>query len=157
MFWGVAMKLQTLLCATSAVLVAMAFIAPRVVAQTRADNRAACQNADAQIAIAGCSRDIESGEEKTAADLAIAYYDRAMAYDSEGRSEMAISDYTKAIELNPDDSNYYDNRGADYFDSGRVNDAIADFRTALKVNPNDPIATKSLATAAASTTATAPY
>jgi tetratricopeptide (TPR) repeat protein len=135
--------------AASAALAIVVFAAPPVEAQTRADNRAACRSTDPDTAIGGCSRDIASGEEKTPADLAVAYYDRAMAYDDEDLVDKAVSDYTKAIELNPNDSNYYDNRGADYFSSGRVNDAIADFRAALKVNPNDPIASKNLAAATA--------
>ena len=141
------MRAPTSIRVASAALVIIVFTPAPVEAQTRADNRAACQSTDPDTAISGCSRDIASGEEKTPADLAVAYYDRAMAYDDKDLVQKAIADYTKAIELNPNDSNYYDNRGAAYFSSGRVDDAIADFRAALKVNPDDPIASKNLATA----------
>ena len=52
-----------------------------------------------------------------------------------GGSEKIIADYTRAIELNPDDPNAYNNRGLAYSKSGDLKQAIADYTKAIELDP----------------------
>jgi tetratricopeptide (TPR) repeat protein len=49
----------------------------------------------------------------------------------------AIKDYDKAIKLNPDDAEAYNNRGAAYADLNQYEQAIEDYDKAIKLNPDD--------------------
>jgi Flp pilus assembly protein TadD len=63
-------------------------------------------------------------------------FDKANLEDDRG----AIDDYSKAIELNPNDADAYVNRG---LGKARLEDyrgAIADFTKAIKLNPNVAVA-----------------
>ena len=51
------------------------------------------------------------------------------------REPRIIADYTKAIALNPDDADAYNNRGFAYKQKGAVDRAIADFDKAIALNP----------------------
>jgi Flp pilus assembly protein TadD len=113
-------------------------------ADTRDDNRAACQSKDPDTAIAACTADIVSGAETTPADLAIAYYDRGLSYTAKQDYENAIADLTEAISLNPDDKNYYDERGVAYQSTNRNSEATADYRAALGIDPDDDMAQNNL-------------
>jgi tetratricopeptide (TPR) repeat protein len=50
--------------------------------------------------------------------------------------DRAISDYNKAIELDPKLAGAYSNRGYVYVHKQDKNHAIADFRKALSLDPN---------------------
>ena len=43
------------------------------------------------------------------------YYNRGLAYAKKGQYDQAISDYTRALEINPRDAGAYKNRGAAYY------------------------------------------
>ena len=60
-------------------------------------------------------------------------YDKAEAYDDYG----AISDYTKAIELDPNYAMAYNNRGLSKAILEDYNRAISDFTKAIELEPND--------------------
>lgn len=65
-----------------------------------------------------------------------AYYERGSVNGRMNLYEKAITDFTKASELNPDDAAAFNNRGLAY--AKGFNDyerAIADFTTAIEVNP----------------------
>ena len=64
------------------------------------------------------------------------YFDRGYTKHKLKDYERAIADYTKAIEINPNDAKIYLSRGAskDYFND--FNGAIADFTKAIEINPN---------------------
>lgn len=51
--------------------------------------------------------------------------------------DAAISAYTKAIEIKPDYSPVYNNRGVAYGDKGDYKKALADFRKALELDPQN--------------------
>ena len=49
----------------------------------------------------------------------------------------AIADYNKAIDMNPDFADAYDNRGLTFYKQGSFTQAIVDFNKAIEINPND--------------------
>jgi tetratricopeptide (TPR) repeat protein len=52
--------------------------------------------------------------------------------------EAAITDFSKAIELNPEDPGFYFERGATYRELGDREAALADFNQAIQLKSNDP-------------------
>lgn len=54
----------------------------------------------------------------------------------------ALADYNKAIEIKPDDADFYKNRGVVKQDQGDFAGALADYNMVLKLNPNDADAQK---------------
>jgi tetratricopeptide (TPR) repeat protein len=113
-------------------------------AQTRDENRRACLSDDNDVSIAGCTADINSGEETIPADLARAYYNRGLSYAHKHEYDAAIVDYTKAIALNGNDSTYHVARGEAYYNSGDLGSAMVEFDAALKIDPNDAAAKKDM-------------
>ena len=67
--------------------------------------------------------------------IAAIYYNRGYPYADLGQYTKAISDYTKAIELNPKYAEAYSNRGAAYAKLGRHTQAISDYTKAIELNP----------------------
>ncbi|WP_297766323.1 tetratricopeptide repeat protein [uncultured Muriicola sp.] len=49
--------------------------------------------------------------------------------------DKAISDYNKAIEINPRNGTAYFHRGLAYYDKGQYDDAISDYSKAIEINP----------------------
>jgi len=64
-----------------------------------------------------------------------AYFNRGLAYDDKGQYDQAISDYSKAIELNPRLADAYNNRGNAYKNKGQNGQAISDYSKAIELNP----------------------
>jgi tetratricopeptide (TPR) repeat protein len=56
---------------------------------------------------------------------------------NKGDLDTAIADYTKAIELKPDDAEAYYNRGVAYGDKKLDDQAIADYTKAIELKPDD--------------------
>ena len=85
------------------------------------------QVADPDLQIRGCSRFLElvKGNKE---GQAIVYTIRGSAYANKGKSDRAIADYTKAIQINPQYANAYNNRGNVYREKGQHARAIADLR-----------------------------
>ncbi|MBI1912239.1 MAG: tetratricopeptide repeat protein [Deltaproteobacteria bacterium] len=67
--------------------------------------------------------------------IEIAYYNRGLAYDREGRFDSALSDYTKAIAAYPEYVDAYVNRGIVYGELNELGKAIEDFNKAAEINP----------------------
>jgi len=63
------------------------------------------------------------------------YYQLAAAYSRKGQYNEAISEYTKAIELNPKFAMAYVKRAAAYHRKGQYDQAIYDFNKAIELNP----------------------
>ena len=63
------------------------------------------------------------------------YFGRGRAYYHEGQYDKAISDYTKAIEINPKYAEVYFKRGFDYYHTGQYDKAISDYTKAIEINP----------------------
>jgi Flp pilus assembly protein TadD len=73
------------------------------------------------------------------------YNDRGIAYGEKGQYDRAISDFNKAIEINPRYSKAYNNRGIVYRLKGQYDQAISDFNKAMEINPMDGQAYNNLA------------
>jgi len=58
----------------------------------------------------------------------------------EGEYDLAIADCNKAIELAPNFSDAYNNRGGAYLNLDQYERAIEDFSEAIRLNPQDGLA-----------------
>ena len=67
-----------------------------------------------------------------------------MAYHAKREFENAIADYSKAIELKPNDFSSYNNRGAAYEDLNLMEQAIADYQKATELEPENKTAQTNL-------------
>jgi len=65
------------------------------------------------------------------------YNNRGIAYGEKGQYDQAISDFNKAIEINPRYGQAYNNRGIVYRLKGQYDQAISDFNKAIEINPRD--------------------
>jgi tetratricopeptide (TPR) repeat protein len=73
-----------------------------------------------------------------ALDPSAIYFYRATAYLRKGDKDHALTDYSKAIQLNPKLAKAYNNRGIIYRDKGDEDQAIVDYNQALQLNPIIP-------------------
>ena len=64
-----------------------------------------------------------------------AYNNRGVAYAKKGEYDKAITDYNKAIELNPEYARAYYNRGNAYAEKGEHDKATADYNKAIEIDP----------------------
>ncbi len=78
------------------------------------------------------------GDEQTSGPTnATAYLYRGVSHFAKGLYDEAISDFTKAIEINPEYAECYTNRGIAYAEKRLYDLAISDFNKALEINPED--------------------
>jgi tetratricopeptide (TPR) repeat protein len=64
------------------------------------------------------------------------YANRGATYLKQGQYQQAISDYSRAIELDPKNAVTYSNRGGGYFELGKYQEAVADHTKAIELDPN---------------------
>ncbi|HEX2203035.1 MAG TPA: tetratricopeptide repeat protein [Longimicrobium sp.] len=62
-------------------------------------------------------------------------YNIAQVYTSMGESERAISYYSAAMEMDPNYSEYYNDRGGEHMRMGRFEEALADYFEAVRLSP----------------------
>jgi tetratricopeptide (TPR) repeat protein len=67
-----------------------------------------------------------------------AYDTRAVALHIAGQVEAALADYTRALDLSPDNAQIIANRAEAHYDLGNDAECIADAERAMDLNPNDP-------------------
>jgi tetratricopeptide (TPR) repeat protein len=94
---------------------------------------------DMKLAIYYCSRAIQSGELEQG-DVVVALLNRGVAYKNTGNLEMAVIDYSSALEIAPDDALLYSNRANAYRELGRTAEGLQDINKALELNPENPSA-----------------
>ena len=68
---------------------------------------------------------------------AIAFYNRALAYENKEKYDLAIADYDQAIRLNPDFIFARKNRAYAYEAKNEYSRAIPDFDHILRLQPTD--------------------
>ncbi len=68
------------------------------------------------------------------------YYNRGLAHSKKGEVELAIEDYTKAIELKPDFAEAYYYRGGAFLRLGEQEKAKSDLATASSIGINSATA-----------------
>jgi tetratricopeptide (TPR) repeat protein len=64
------------------------------------------------------------------------YYHNGFAKDAKGDLDGALADYTKVIEIKPDDCEAYSSRGLVKFQKGDYDGAIADCSKAIEIKPD---------------------
>ena len=84
--------------------------------------------------IDACTRAITSGDLQRQG-LANAYYNRGVEWSLLRDFDRAISDYSEAIQLNPQYAGAYKNRGSAWDEKGDHDRAIADLNDAIRINP----------------------
>ena len=85
--------------------------------------------------IKSCTALIQSGTELKENEV-IAFYNRELAYESKEKYDLAIADFTEAIRLNPNDADFFLNRGIDKQRIGDKAGSDADIAEAKRLNPN---------------------
>lgn len=65
----------------------------------------------------------------------LAYINRGGAYAGQGNLQLAIRDYNKAVEINPNNAQVYYNRGIVYKIAGNYQEALNDQSRAIELNP----------------------
>ncbi len=86
----------------------------------------------ALIAILACPLS-GCGKKKGPADAAAVA--KAMEYAQKGQGNEAIAEFTRAIQLNPENAKSYNNRGQIYSAMSNAELAMADFNKAIEVDP----------------------
>ena len=69
-------------------------------------------------------------------EIAHKYYTRGIAYDEKGKVDLAIEDYTQAIELNPKFAEAYVSRGLAHAKNGALKLAIENYTKAIELKPD---------------------
>lgn len=85
--------------------------------------------------IKSCTALIQSGEE-IKENVAIAHFNRALAYEEKSDYGRAIADYDESIKLNPNDADAFLYRGLDKQRMGDKAGGDADIAEAKRLNPN---------------------
>ena len=66
------------------------------------------------------------------------FHDRGNRHSRNGSYELAIADYSKAIEIDSEFAEAHYDRGFSFYELGRYEEAITDLTRAIDLNPNDP-------------------
>ena len=78
--------------------------------------------------------------EKVNAETSNFYFDRGLEKGIKGDHYGAISDYTKVIEINPNEKSAFKNRGIDKENVGDLQGACSDWRRTAVLSPSDAAA-----------------
>jgi tetratricopeptide (TPR) repeat protein len=71
---------------------------------------------------------------------AIGHYNRGVGYIQQEKYDLALAEFTKAININPRYADAYNNRGNLYQQQGKPDLALSDYNKAININPRDAMA-----------------
>lgn len=97
----------------------------------------AAKDWDEAIRLGNSILKLEPGHRAIRLRIARAYYGRGELYYDEKNYGQAVTDYDKAIQLNPNDATPYKNRGRAYGALKEYAKAIVDCNKAIQLSPND--------------------
>ncbi len=63
------------------------------------------------------------------------YINRGIVYEKRGQNDLALSDFSKSLEINSGNATAYLDRGAIYSNIGKDSLALQDFNTSIKIDP----------------------
>ena len=99
-----------------------------------ADEWDSCVKLPDDLAVAGCSRAIDS-HQYAGRSLARLYARRGGAYQAQGDVKRAVADYNESMRIDPTYPAAYSNRGNIWFHKGDFDRAIADYNQAVQLDP----------------------
>ncbi len=88
-----------------------------------------------ELAIHHCTQALQSGD-LSEGDIVTALVNRGIAYKQQGQYELAIADYTNAIERQPEAGDLYTTRANAYLEMAQLDAAITDANKAIAYNPD---------------------
>ena len=110
------------------------------IAAACADERTDCRDGkDVELKVRSCTTLIERDTKD-----AVAYYNRASAYQTKGDVDRAIADYDTAITLKPDYAAAYENRARVFASKGDYTRAVADVTKAGELTSNVTVLSKTV-------------
>jgi tetratricopeptide (TPR) repeat protein len=95
---------------------------------------------DPPVVIAACTRMIERNSADSPHDLAVVYFDRALAYKTLKQYDRALDDNTRALKLDPKYAHAYLNRAVVLAAAGDSAAALRDFGEAIRLDPSNALA-----------------
>jgi len=108
-------------------------------AQWTEDAQRCSQAADPDVAVALCTRAIESKQLSPAA-VAVSFNNRGNAYQNKRNYDQAIADYNEALRIEPDSALVHNNRGAAYQHKGDYERALQDYDQAIRLDATSAMA-----------------
>jgi len=122
--------------ALAALLLTFVFTVPALADpdQDYREGMAAASKGQMDTAIASFTRIIEAGSAVEAKNLASAYNLRGMCHDIKEELQLALADYTKAIEIDAKLAEAYGNRAMIYMKLGDVDKAKEDATAARRID-----------------------
>jgi tetratricopeptide (TPR) repeat protein len=106
-----------------------------------ANDRATCgnNNANAEAAIAACTRQITSGR-SAGHNLAIAHYNRGLRWYRKGDFDRAIFDFNDSLRSDPAYATVYIMRGLAWYNKKQIDRALSDFNQLISLDPTNSLA-----------------
>jgi len=100
-----------------------------------ADDISDCTSGDANQRIQSCSKILgfEGLDDRT---LSHVYNNRGVGFGKKQLFDLAISDFSAAIRLSPQNYHAYRNRGNAYYEKGSMHKALSDYTKAIELKPN---------------------
>ena len=94
-------------------------------------------NAEAKQMIEKIKQEIETGGSQGLVSKIEYWTDKAQAASDAGNFDEAVTAYTNALKLDPENASLYVNRGISYRKSNRLRNAVEDYTKAIELQPNE--------------------
>ncbi len=96
-----------------------------------------CEKESGDVAIAACDRAIASGK-LNKGQLAWSYHNRAVEYEIKKLHDVAMADYNRALQVDPDRPSSLVGRGNAYNNKGDYERALKDYNNAIRLDGKSP-------------------